>query len=159
MYLERPYNKFVETKVVTTHSATSAIGLKTNLAFNKPTKASSEDAAHTGRYANDQEQSTYWSANNNQVGEWFQIDLENTLVVSKVKLVFPNEGNYRYKIELNTEGDKWVNITNQRSNSSSNKVREHQSESNQKGRFLRITFTELPEGQKASLAELEIYGE
>ena len=155
---ERPYQKFVETKVATNKAVPYSIGNKTNLAFNKPTKASSEDAAHTGRYANDQEQNTYWSANSNQVGEWFQIDLENTLVVSKVKLVFPNEGNYSYKIELNTEGNKWVNITDQRSNSSSNKAREHLSESNQKGRFLRITFTGLPEGKKASLAELEIYG-
>ena len=86
------------------------------------------------------------------------IDLENSVTVTDIKLGFPKEGNYRYKVQLTADGDHWIDIADQSASTSTLAKREHKVVGSASGRSLRILFTGLPEGIKAAISEIEVVG-
>ncbi len=147
----RPYERFVaEDKAGTTITA----------GRNNPTRTSSETAAHSGRLANDGNPGTFWQAAANDKNAWLRVDLENVVSISKTKLVFPSEGNWRYKIEVSDNGESdWKLVADQSRTASTAKERmDIAKEAAPRGRFLRVTLIGSPTGKVPAVAEVEATG-
>ena len=87
------------------------------------------------------------------------MDLERIVTTSKTKLTFPAEGNWRYRIEISNDGSTgWKLVTDQTQNTRTDKVRSDEAQPVASGRFLRVTFTGVPNGKSAALAEMEVVG-
>jgi hypothetical protein len=129
-----------------------------DVAGNRPTEASSEAAGHNGASAIDGDLSTYWEATDDKVGAWWQVDLEQPHTIDSVKITFPVAGNWQYKIEGSPDGNTWTQLVDQSKTASTEKVRTEAIAGGQHPQFVRITFTGLPAGQKAALADVKIEG-
>ncbi len=128
--------------------------------LNNPTRASSEAPGHSGRLANDGNQATFWQAVAGDTNAWLQINLERFVTVSKTKLTFPTEGNWRYRIEISDDGEtNWRLIADQTRTTDTARERTDTVRDNApRGRFVRVTFAGTPDAQAAALAEMELTG-
>jgi hypothetical protein len=131
---------------------------KVNIAPLKPTRASSYALGFSPNLANDQDAATAWQANNDEKDSWWQLYLEHNYKVSDIKLIFPSEGNYRYKIEISEDGTTWKTAFDESQTTSVEKIRSHPIPGGANVNLIRITFTGLSEGKPASLAEVEVFG-
>jgi beta-galactosidase len=146
----RPYVRF-GTATVTNSIVT--------LGMNNPTRVSSEASGHSGRLADDGNVDTFWQADVGDTNAWLAIDLERNVNANTVKLTFPSEGNWRYRVEISDDGNSgWKMISDQTQTTSSAKAQTLSAANGAHGRFLRVTFTGTSDGNPASLAELEIIG-
>jgi beta-galactosidase len=146
----RPYVRFTGTA---TGGSLLALGL------NNPTRASSESPGHGGRLANDGNTTTFWQADTADTNAWLSIDLERNANVSSVKLSFPFEGNWRYRVEISDDGNgNWKMISDQTQTASSAKNQTLSAAAGARGRFLRVTFVGTPDAKPAALAEVEAIG-
>jgi beta-galactosidase len=147
----RPYVRFTET---------STTGSLITYGLNNPTRASSEAPGHSARLANDGNQATFWQAAAGDTNPWLQINLERIVTVSKTKLTFPTEGNWRYQIEISDDGEtNWRRIADQSQTTDTAKERTDTIGDNApQGRFLRLTFAGTPKAQTAALVEMELTG-
>jgi hypothetical protein len=124
-----------------------------------PTRTSSEAPGHSGRLANDGNPATFWQAAEDDKNPWLRVDLEKIVSVNRTKLMFPTDGNWRYRIELSEDGESnWKLVADQSQNSSLAKDRTNLADSPPRGRFLRVTITGAPSGKAAALAEVEVVG-
>lgn len=147
---ERPYIVFEE-------QASSKQKAKTNLVFNRPTRVSSEESSHTGRFVNDGSLQTYWKAHSNIKEAWLQIDLENTYTLSEVKIAFPQDGVIDYSIQVSSDGQNWTTVSNHKSEVNKEKLITHTFKESVKAGLLRIKFNSHT--QIIGISELEVYGE
>jgi hypothetical protein len=146
----RPYVRF-------TGTATGASLL--TLGLNNPTRASSESPGHGGRLANDGNPTTFWQADTADTNAWLSIDLERNATVGSVKLVFPFDGNWRYRVEISDDGNgNWKMISDQTQTASSAKNQTLSAAAGARGRFLRVTFVGTPDAKPAALAEVQALG-
>jgi hypothetical protein len=146
----RPYVRF--TGLPMDNSAAS-FGLE------NPVRASSEAPGHSGRLANDGNPATFWQAAEGDTNAWLRVDLERIMTVCKIRLTFPAEGNWRYRIEISDDGSSdWKLVADQTQTASIKKVRNDSTQPGARGRFLRVKFTGLPSGRPAALAEVEASG-
>jgi hypothetical protein len=146
----RPYVRF--TGLPMDNSAAS-FGLE------NPVRASSEAPGHSGRLANDGNPATFWQAAEGDTNAWLRVDLERIMTVCKIRLTFPAEGNWRYRIEISDDGSSdWKLVADQTQTASTKKVRNDSTQPGARGRFLRVKFTGLPSGRPAALAEVEASG-
>jgi len=146
----RPYVRFTGT---TTGGSLLTLGL------NNPTRASSESPGHSGRLANDGNAATYWQAADGDTNAWLRIDLERNATVNSVKLSFPFEGNWRYRVEISDDGNSnWKMVSDQTQTASNAKEQTLSAASGARGRFLRVTFVGTQDGKPAALAEMEALG-
>jgi hypothetical protein len=141
-------------------TATPAAGSTLTFGLNNPTRASSEAPGHGGRLANDGNPATFWQAEAGDTGAWLRIDLERIVTVSKTKLTFPTDGNWRYKIEISDDGESnWKPFTDQTQTAGATKERTDTVQNNApRGRFVRVTFAGTPDAKAAALAEVEFSG-
>lgn len=149
---ERPYTRFIDVE------KTERPVQRINYAFNKPTHASSEAPAHSGRYANDQDTATYWMANTSHAGEWLKIDMENSVTLAMVKISFTKPGLYKYKIQVSADDITWKDAMDMSANTDIFQTKNLQIPSGFTGRSLRILFVDNADGSKIALREIEIYG-
>jgi hypothetical protein len=84
--------------------------------------------------------------------------LERVVSVSQTRLGFPSEGNYRYRIEFSNDQVHWTLGVDRTQNRSTDKTRTDAVTPAITGRFARVTFTGVPGGRPAALAEMEIIG-
>ena len=128
--------------------------------MNNPTRASSEAPGHSGRLANDGNPATFWQADAGDTNAWFQVDLERIVTVSKTRLTFPRQGNWRYKIEISADGaTNWKLLDDQTRAANNNAERMDVVQGDSiPGRFVRVLVVESPLEQPAALAELEVFG-
>jgi len=126
--------------------------------FQNPTQASSEAPGHNASLGNDGNAATFWQANAADSNAWWQMDLERIVAVSQTKLIFPTEGNYRYKIEFSNDRLDWTLGVDQTRNTITDKSRTDTVAPVITGRFVRVTFTGLPDEKSAAVAEMEIRG-
>jgi hypothetical protein len=125
-----------------------------------PTRASSEAAGHSGRYANDGRWNTFWQAEANDTNAWFCVDLERIVTVSSVKLAFPSEGNWRYRVEMSNDGATgWTAVYEQPETASNAKSQTLPATHGTRGRFLRVSFLATPDGKPAALSEVAVLGD
>lgn len=130
---------------------------KKNLVKDLPTRASSEAPEHSARFANDGSTATYWSPANEATNPWWQVDLESLTPLATTKLTLRDEGLCCYKIEVSEDAKSWKTAVDQTRSTSRERVRADTCVAGSSGRFLRITFTELPTGKTANLAEFEVH--
>ena len=146
----RPYVRFTGTA-----SATSLM----TFGQGNPTRASSEAPGHSGRLANDGNAATFWQADAGDANPWLIIDLERIVNASSVKLTFPADGNWSYRVEISDDsGSGWKMISDQTQTASTTKIQTVTATNNPHGRFVRVSFTGTPANASAALAELEVFG-
>jgi hypothetical protein len=129
-------------------TASSAFGV-----YN-PVRASSESPEHAASFGNDGNAATFWQANDDDTNRWWQVDVERAVTMEQVKLTFPAEGNYRYKIETSSDGAHWTLAADQTQTTSKEIIRTEVFAKNPGAHLLRVVFS----GQPAALAEVEIFG-
>lgn len=146
---ERPYRNLSGTVLSETH---------VTLGVENPTRASSEATGHSGRLANDGNPATFWQAAANDPTASLRVDLERICVINTSKLTFPTPGNWRYKVEISTDGaSNWKLVADQSQSADESAVRNDTAVNNEaRGRYLRVTFVQTPNSQPAALAELEV---
>jgi hypothetical protein len=110
------------------------------------------------RLANDGDEKTFWSANNSEPGAWWEVDLERLCVIKGASLTFPDAGNYRFKITTSVDGQQWHPATDESETSDTNQTRNEAFAPGSSGRYVRITFTGLPQDTPARLSEVQIRG-
>lgn len=146
----RPYVRF-----------TAAASNKSLIALGRenPTRASSEAAGHAARLANDGDADTFWQADAGDADAWLRIDLERIATIERVKLSFPFDGNWRYRVEISDDGEGgWKLLSDQSQNAGSAKTQTPPVANGASGRFIRITHVGTPEEKPAALAEFEALG-
>jgi beta-galactosidase len=153
LVVERPYVRFVRAA-----EPTAAGNAMQDVAANRPTEASSEAPGHNGAGAIDGDPSTYWSAGDDRPGAWWQVDLEQPHTITSVHTAFITAGNYRYRIEGSPDGNAWTLLVDQSNTQSADKVRSDVIPAGTHCQFVRITFTGLPEGKRAAIADVKIEG-
>lgn len=131
--------------------------LSIDVARNRPTFTSSDDKENPRNFGNDGLAHTRWSAGSEGSGQWWKVDLENFYKVYKVKIVFAKAVNYLFKIEISANNKDWTIAAEEDVLQNVNKEREVKV-SGVYGRYIRITYTGLPEGEKASHYSFEVYG-
>jgi hypothetical protein len=146
-----PYVRFVR-------ADTSAGTESQDIAFGRPTAASSEAPGHNGARAVDGDKATFWSANNPMPDAWWEVDLEQPHTINSVRTTFATPGNYRYRIEGSPDGITWTVLVDQSQTESAEQVRTDAIPGNRHCQFVRVSFTALPKGQPAAIAEVRIEG-
>ncbi len=150
----RPYVRFEGQPAPVPATPTNSV-----FGFQNPTQASSEAPGHNASLGNDGNAATFWQANTADSNVWWSVDLERMVTVSQTRLTFPAEANWRYRIEISNDGSTgWKLVADQTQNNSTDKVRTDAAQQDASGRFLRVTFTGVPGGQPAALAEMEVVG-
>jgi len=127
--------------------------------LNNPTRASSEAPGHSGRMANDGNAATFWQAADGGTNAWLMIDLERNATVSSVKLTFPSDGNWRYRVEISDDGNSnWKMISDQTATANTATTQTLSVATGVRGRCLRVMFAGTPDAKPAALAEIEASG-
>ena len=109
---------------------------------------------HAASFGNDGNPATCWRAQDNDTHPWWQVDLERAVTMKQAKITFPSAGNYRYQIEVSSDGLRWILAADQTQTASTDKVRTDVFPNEISGHLLRVTFN----GQPAAIAEVEILG-
>ncbi len=147
---DRPYVRYVKPGAAATDIQ--------NIALNRPTSASSEAPGHTAAAAVDGNPATFWSASNPQSGAWLQVDLEHPYNLTSIETTFTGAGPFQYKIEGSPDGAAWTLLANQSQSTGTGPVRTDACAKNDHSQFVRVTFTGLPPGQPAAIAEIKMFG-
>jgi len=131
-----------------------------NLALNKTVTADSQQTylGNTANKGNDGSATTRWSASDNRANHWWKVDLGAAYALTGTKVQFQYARNYKYKIEVSTDGVTWTVVVNQATTTSTAQSR--QDSFSATGRYVRITYTGLPTypTTMASHFEFEVYG-
>ncbi len=146
---DRPYVRF---------TGEEAKAAATSFGLDNPTRTNSEAPGRSPRLASDGNPNSFWQAANANSDNWWQVDLERFVDIAQVKLSFPEEANFGYKIETLDADNNWKLVTDQSNTTSTAKIRIENITGKISGRFLRVTFTKLPAGKSAGLAEFEVFG-
>ena len=129
------------------------------LGRDNPTLVSSETPGHSGHFANDGDPATFWQAAAGDKNPWLTLDLERIVQVSTLRVTFPSAGVWRYRAEISEDGQAgWRPVADESRNSREVTTLTDTPAQWPRGRFLRVTFTALPPGRLAALAEIEVLG-
>lgn len=110
-----------------------------------------------GELAADGDPKTSWTAENTGSGEYFELDLEFSLYLYKIALEFAQEP-YPYKIEVSQNKESgWTEAVSYTKDTIGKRKKE-ESLDGQEARYVRVTFTDVPEDQRAFLSEIRVYG-
>jgi beta-galactosidase len=150
---DRPYRRAPPSK-----AAIEAQKNVVNVARDRPTAASSETDSHPVRFINDARPRTYWEARDESLPAWIRIDLEGFYQLSSCRVVFPWEGNYRYKIDVSLDGADWTLAVDRTQTVRTDAVRQDVFDPGTVARYVRVTFTAVPPSARAHLCELELHG-
>ena len=146
----RPYVRF---------TGTAAGASLLTLGLNNPTRASSEIPGHSGRMANDGDTTTFWQADASDTNAWLTVDLERNATISSVKLTFPSDGNWHYRVEMSDDGNgSWKLISDQTATTNTATTQILSAATSVRGRFVRLMFVGTPDAKAAALAEMDAFG-
>ena len=121
--------------------------------------ARQQRSARPQRAAGQRRQSaTFWQAAAGDTNAWWQTDLERIVDCPKDRLIFPAEGDWRYKIEISVDGSQWKLAVDQTNGTATAKDRTATVPPGMIARFVRITFTGLPPDTAAALTEAQFTG-
>lgn len=127
--------------------------------IDNPTDASSEAFNHSSGLANDGNKKTFWQAKQNDENPYWQVDLEKFVTIKKVKVSFPYQSGWHYRIELSNNGENnWELINDQFLNAGNHINQTIDVQGNVRGRFLRIVFHGSKVKESAALSELVVLG-
>jgi hypothetical protein len=129
-----------------------------NVARDRPCRASSEAESHPARLANDADAATFWQAADDSPRAWFQVDLEGFYQLSGCRVIFARPGNYRFVVEVSRNATDWSLAIDRNQTVRTDPIRNDVFDPGTIARYVRLTFTAIPPGAVANLAELEIHG-
>lgn len=127
-----------------------------NLAFIRPTRASSQEPGNPANAANDGDPDTRWCAANGSVPAFWRVDLENFYAVEKVVLTLEKSGDYHYRIETSADDEHWETAAEIAGEAAAGRT--HAIAAKPRARFLRVAFTGTPPGAWPSLREVKVAG-
>lgn len=147
---ERPYSRFVKKSKETSVQV---------FGQNNPAFASSRQGQQSAGLAADGDKNTFWQAADNDNAPWWMLDTEKGLVLHRVRVSFPKEAVYNYRIEASVDNKEWTVLVD-----NTNKVEaildfEEEfdvSENSVKARFIRISFAG---NSHAAITDVEVSGE
>ncbi|WP_145317317.1 sugar-binding domain-containing protein [Paenibacillus xylanexedens] len=122
-------------------------------------KLASSDSVSEGRDAmngNDGIDETYWQAQDDLPGHWWQVDLLQERSITGTKVRFHEQGNFRYVIQVSSDALEWRVVSNQTGQTLTEHTRTDRFEAN--GRYVRIVYNGLPKGVRAGHRAFEVYG-
>jgi beta-galactosidase len=133
----------------------------TNIAVGKPATASSvgerRGRALSPDQANDGDRGTRWTAATNAKNQWWQVDLGGVEPIADVVVSTEGQpGDFLYKIHVSDDGTTWRTVVNH------DKWHEGWGDQfthgiNSDARYVRIEFTDLRNGARAAVRELDVY--
>jgi hypothetical protein len=129
-----------------------------NMALNRPCNSSGEAPQHTASLATDGNAATYWQAPDNKPGAWWFVDLEHPYTISSIEIRFPKAGAYQYTIETSTDAKTWTPLLDESKTTSTDKTRTESFPEKKNCEMIRVTFTGLPAGEPAAIAEVKVLG-
>ncbi len=127
---------------------------RVDIAFQKPTVASSEIPGKLANQANDKDTTTMWQSDGNAPVKWWQVDLENLYTISEIKLMLPLGESDRCTIEVSKDSQHWTTIATQNVIKSTSI---YCADSKVVVRFLRIIFTDSI-NKPVAIKEVMVYG-
>jgi hypothetical protein len=123
-----------------------------------PTLASSQAVGHNSSMANDGNPDTDWQADGDDDGPWWQVDLERLVLVTEAQLTFPVTGEWCYSVDVSGDGRHWTTVCDEGQASQKNRVCRDVLDRKVVGRFLRVVFTGSPNGESATLIDVNVWG-
>lgn len=127
----------------------------TNAATGRPLFPSSNKLE--AELATDGKTETSWVAEKTGSGEYFMLDLEFALYVYKIGLGF-DKTPYPYKVETAMDKNgEWTTIAEYTKDTVTDRKQEETLDGIE-ARYVKVTFTDVPEKEKASLSEIAVYG-
>ncbi len=147
----RPYRRF---SVAPTSGASDQFGLE------NPTRASSEAPGHPARSANDGTLITDWRPLPGDAQPWLRVDLERIVAIEAVRLNFPGEGDWRYRVEISDDGERdWKLLAaHAQPNAGGGVRRDTVADTPINGRFVRVTLTGWPAASTRGIVEIAVAG-
>ena len=132
--------------------------LAANVALNKTATASSfEHSSRAPSCGNDGNLSSMWIAASGSPGQWWMVDLGEVYQLSGSKITFEAEGGlWQYYIEGSEDGQAWTMLADCSGSSSTAQVQTHPYTA--AARYVRVTFTLLPDDCWAAFREFEVFG-
>lgn len=107
--------------------------------------------------ATDGKTETSWVAEKTGNGEYFMLDLEFVLYVYKIGLDFEKTP-YPYKVETAMDKDgTWTTVAEYTKDTVADRPLEETLDGIE-ARYVKVTFTDVPENEKAFLSEIAVYG-
>jgi len=122
-----------------------------NVARDRPSRASSEADDHPARLANNADSTTSWHAAGTDSDPWWQVDLEGFYQISGSKIVFASEANWRYVIQLSSEGVQWTTAVDRSQTVRSDAARSDIYPPGAVARYVRVRGV-------SQVREVEVYG-
>lgn len=128
-----------------------------DIALNKPTSASSETPNNIAKNGNDGQMLTSWRAANEGPGSWWQVDLIDTydIVSAEISWEKPHIP-YQYQIDVSEDGVNWTTTVDETDNADAFQSRIIGISAS--ARYVRVTVTGVPDGERAGITELKIFG-
>lgn len=141
----------------------------TNIALNKPSKASSEfidpndgnkqyysSLAFDGNTDKINDQQSRWVSNRKSNDEWIYVDLQDNYYISKIVLNWEGACGKEYKLQVSNDGENWTDITHVTDGKKG--ITEFNYGEPATGRYVRMLGIQ-PVGEYGySLWEFEVYG-
>jgi len=130
-----------------------------NLASGRPASASSYHPNHPCEEAADDLEATCWFAANNDVGAWWQVDFGRPQPLKCFIIEFDREAkHYGYAIQKSDDGATWEDLVVQAATElprwGGTRTAVHDVDA--RAQFVRIVFTELPQGSGAGMREFVV---
>lgn len=126
-----------------------------NIAFGKPATSSSSKSNHPASYGNDGKQETYWCADDNKTGHWWQVDLKKKYDLAGCQIHWQfGDRIYQYKIEGSPDGKNWSLLTD-KDNLEVKQV-DQVSFTTRGIQYVKITFKGLGQGNWAGFYEFKV---
>ncbi len=129
-----------------------------NFALDKPARASAEESGRGNRAsdATDGSAATQWRAASADANQWWQVDLGEVRQVRYIVIDFEKEAkNYLYRLEASTDCSTWQVIADKNEWTGDDSQAGHEVDA--QARFIRISFTALRQGFRASFREFRVY--
>jgi hypothetical protein len=125
---------------------------------NNPTFPSSALDGHPGAAAADGDAKTYWQPADNDAGPSWTVDVERTIVVSRVRLSFAKSAVYRLRMDVSDDQKDWRPLADLTNREKSSATIEATAPANATGRFVRVRFQGAPPNAPIQLSEVEVTG-
>jgi hypothetical protein len=137
------------------------------LSYRKKVLASSSLTGYEAENGNDERVETWWASQTGKSGEWWQVDLGETMTVNALQVNFADQDfelkaadsffSYQYLIEYSHDGNKWKVLTDKSRNESDMPHELLVFDAGIEMQFLRITNMKEMKG-KFSLSDFRIFG-
>ncbi len=129
-----------------------------NLAHGKSVRASSEEEIvnNLAPMAVDGDLSTRWCAEDDQAGQWVEVDLGHVQSIQEIRIHWEMMGTkYSYRVETSVDGKDWAEIVDTSGDPQEGHMPEHSFDAVE-ARFVRVTFLGSDQEYWASIREIEV---